>query len=65
MVIEITSCQDCHMADFIPAGEKEITLCKHPLRKNISCSDTSIPINCPLKQDNTITFKLKEDESMD
>lgn len=63
MTIEITSCYNCDMVNFIPAGEREIALCNHPLRKNVSCSDISIPINCPLRQDNTITFKLKEYEN--
>jgi len=61
MEIEIKSCQDC------PFGEqhRDGTFNKCRADKNMlwhqMCHE-DIPIFCPLRQDNIITFKLKEDD---
>lgn len=62
MTIEITSCLDCpfNRVDYI----KRMKVCGI-LLEPVDISDylIEVPFFCPLKQDNTITFKLKEDDT--
>lgn len=58
MTIEITSCQDC------PFGNN-YAHCQYPNHHILIWQDDiKVPVECPLRQDNKITFKLKEDDKI-
>lgn len=64
MTIEIASCQDCPLCHEVSSGIYSKIVCGHPYADTFICDRFKVPNPCPLRQDNTITFKLKEDENL-